>query len=132
MRRAGAGVGTAEVDRGPPAEENLPADVCDLRAVSGARGLAHHLGAPALPPPGGGRHPELVLEARPQSSQSVAPHTPRHLLAPLAPLPAVLHLPDVHLELDDLPAGLLGRQPGDKHRVLAVHDHLDAGGRAGN
>ena len=120
---------TAEVNRGPPAEEDLPANVRDLGAVPGGRGLAHHLGAPALAPPAGGRHPELVLEAGPQSRHSVAPHTPSHLLAPLALLPAVLHLPHVDVEVDDLAVGLLRGQPGDKDRVLAVNNHLDAGGR---
>ena len=100
--------------------------------MSGGGGLAHHLGAPALAPPGGGRHPELVLKAGPQSRHSVAPSTARHLLAPLALLPAVLHLPHVDVVLNDQAVGLLGGQPGDKDRVLAVNNNLDAGRRPGN
>ena len=125
-------MGAAQVNLGPPAGENLPANVGDLRSVSGGGSLAHHLGAPSLAPPGGGRHPELVLDTRPQSRHSVGPDTARHLLAPLALLPAVLHLPHVDVVVDHLAVGLLGGQPGDKDRVLAVNNNLDAGRRPGN
>ena len=108
------------------------ANIRDLSPVPGGRSLAHHLGAAALAPPGGGRHPELVLEAGPQSRHSVAPSTARHLLAPLALLPAVLHLPHVDVVVDHLAVRLLGSQPGDKDRVLAVNNNLDAGRRPGN
>ena len=121
----------AEVDLRPPAEEDLPADVGDVGAVPAGGSLAHHLGAPALAPPGVGRDPELVLSARPQSRHPVG-GDPGHLVAGVAPLPAVLHLPHVDVVVDDHAVWLAGRQPGDDDRVLPVHHHLDAGGRPGD
>ena len=56
--------------------------------------LADHLGAAALALHGVGRHPELVLGARPQLRHPVAGGAPRHLVTGVALLSTVLHLSD--------------------------------------
>ena len=84
-------------DLGPPAGVDLSADVSDLGEVPGGGCLADHLGAAALALDGGCCHPELVLGAGPQLRHPEARPAPRHLVASVTLLPAILYLPAVRL-----------------------------------
>ena len=85
-------------DLGPPAGVDLSADVGDLGEVSGGGSLADHLGTAALALDCGCRHPELVLSAGPQLRHPEARPAPRHLVASVTLLPAILYLPAVRLD----------------------------------
>ena len=63
--------------------------------MSGGGSLADHLGAAALALDSGCRHPELVLGAGPQLGHPETGPAPRHLVAGVTLLPAVLNLPAV-------------------------------------
>ena len=63
--------------------------------MPGGGRLADHLGAPALALHRGGGDPELVLGAGPQLGHPETGPAPRHLVAGVTLLPAVLNLPAV-------------------------------------